>query len=780
MTRLRLDRLSHRVRRVIIALSIAVGVLVTGFVVLDQLVFPFPSELVRRPHSAFVYSSEGRLLTAFTSRDRFWRKPVELDKISPKLIRSVIATEDRHFYWHPGVNPISLLKAAVANVRAGHIVRGGSTITMQIARMIEPKDRTVTNKLFEIFRAFQLELRYSKSELLEMYFNLAPYGGNIEGIGAASYFYFNKQPSELTWSEAALLTAIPGSPERFRPDKCLACGKRRSAVILERLKKEGMISADEYTAALTEEIPSQRLDVPRMAPHLAVSLSESYPDSIELHTTIKYAAQQTCERIASAYHRVYERKDIHNLAIVVIDNRRAEVVAEVGSPDFDDTRFSGQVDAANAPRSPGSALKPFVYALAFDDGVLSPEMKVPDIPVNYSGYQPVNYDETYRGVVSVREALVHSLNVPAVNAASEVGLEELYDVLKRGGLSTLDRPYFDYGLPLILGAAEVRLSELTNLYAALAREGVYKPAKVLKGAKSDRAVRLFSRSACYLLSDILVDLERPDLPDSWRSARDRFPVAWKTGTSYGRRDAWAVGYTPQYTVGVWAGNCAGEGSVDIVGALISGPVMFDVMSQLTTNRHQPWYEPPPDVSERKVCGVSGCPAGRFCGKTIDEMFMIGKSPSATCTVHRPIFVDGNTGSRLRPSCLSGRDYTQQVIEVWPPQLAAWLVNNGLSAPLPPYDTVCMAVADERDPVIISPESDAVFELVDDIQPEYQNIRLEASVPSGGGTVHWFLDGNHFAAARANDVLFYVPTRGRHTLLCVDASGHSASTKFVVN
>ena len=780
MTRLRLDRLPRRVRKLLLALFVTAGVAVTAFVVFDQWVFPFPSELLHRPNSVFVYSSEGRLLTAFTSRDRFWRKPVKLDEISPKLIKSVIVTEDRHFYWHPGVNPVSLVKAAIANIRAGHTVRGGSTITMQIARMIEPKDRTVTNKLFEIFRALQLELRYSKSELLEVYFNLAPYGGNIEGIGAATHFYFNKKPSELTWSEAALLTAIPGSPEKFRPDKCLQCGTKRSAVILERLKEAGVISSNDYAAALTEEIPSQRLSVPRMVPHLAVSLSESYPDSSELHTTIKYAAQQTCEQIASAYHRVYENKDIHNLAIVVIDNRKAEVIAEVGSPDFDDSRHSGQVDAANAPRSPGSALKPFVYALAFDDGVLSPEMKVPDIPVNYSGYQPVNYDETYRGIVSVREALVRSLNVPAVNAASEVGLSDLYDVLKRGGLSTLDRPYYTYGLPLILGAAEVRLIELTNLYAALAREGVYKPAKVFRSARDGREVRLFSTSACYILSDILVDLQRPDLPDSWRSARDRFPIAWKTGTSYGRRDAWAVGYTPQYTVGVWAGNCTGEGSVDIVGASISGPVMFDVMSQLTTNRHQPWYEQPPDVSVRKVCGVSGCPAGRFCDETVDEMFIVGKSPSATCKVHRPIFVDTRTGARLRASCLAGRDYTQRTVEVWPPQLAAWLVNSGLSAPLPPYDTVCMAIADERDPVIISPENDAVFVLVDDIQPEYQKIRLEASVPSGDGTVHWFLDGNHYAAAQASDVLFYVPSKGRHTLLCVDASGHSASTKFVVN
>ena len=773
------ERWRRLARRLLWGMALFCSTCAAAFVVLDRWILPLPEELLHRPNASFVYSREGRLLTAFTSSDHFWRKPVTLDQISPKLQKSVLTTEDRHFYWHPGVNPVSLVKAAVANLRAGRTIRGGSTITMQIARMIEPKARTVTNKLVEIFRALQLETRFSKSELLEMYFNLAPYGGNIEGVGAATHFYFDKDPEQLTWSEAALLTAIPGSPEKFRPDKYLGRGRLRSRKILTVLKTAGVITPEEYEAALGEEIPAQRSSVPRRAPHLSESLRSSFPDSSRLHTTIRYEVQAICERLSKAYHRKYTASDIHNLAIVVIDNHRGEVIARVGSPDFDDSRHSGQVDASIAPRSPGSALKPFVYGLAFDLGTLSPQMMVADIPVDFGGYRPVNYDETYRGVVSVREALVRSLNIPAVNAASEMQLKRLHDVLRRGGLTTLNRPYYDYGLPLVLGACEVRLTELTNLYASLARQGKYKPVKTLVGMETESEVRLFSPESCYLLTEILVDLERPDLPDSWRASAGGFPVAWKTGTSYGRRDAWTIGFTPEHTVGIWVGNCTGEGSIDLVGASAAAPIMFDVFNEIAGNDKEQWFQRPSGIGERQVCTVSGLPAGRFCSETITEMSLIGKSPGATCSVHRPILVDRSTGMRLRTSCTEHRDYERQVAEIWPPRIATWLVNNDLSDPLPPYDPDCITVADGRNPSIISPEDGSVFEFIDELPAEYQKIRLQASIASGDGRVHWFLDGKILAAVRAGDVTFYVPSKGRHRLLCLDDDGHSSRARFEV-
>lgn len=773
-------RLIGWLKPVLVGMLILIGMGGIAAVMTDHWLMPLPEDLLHRPSATFVYSREGRLLSAFTSSDQFWRKPVGIDQISPKLIASVLTIEDRYFYQHPGVNVVSLIKAGVANLRAGRTVRGGSTLTMQIARMIEPKERTIRNKLLEIFRAFQLEARYSKVELLEFYFNLAPYGGNLEGIGAAAHFYFDKAVSDLAWSEAALLTAIPGSPERYRPDRYLARGRQRSNVILERLRTASVVTMHEYEAAISEEIPSQRLSVPHLAPHLSVSLRARFPDSSQLHTTLKYETQLACERLARAYHQKNVARDIHNLAIVVIDNRKAEIIASVGSPDFADASHSGQVDASVAARSLGSALKPFVYGLAFDLGLLSPELRVADIPVNYSGYRPVNYDETYRGVISVREALVRSLNIPAVNAASVVGLKKLHDLLRRGGLTTVERPHYEYGLPLVLGACGVRLDELTNLYAALAREGVYRPLKMLAGSIDDHEVRLFSPETSYLLADILVELERPDLPDSWRASSSKFPVAWKTGTSYGRRDAWTIGYRPDYTVGVWAGNCSGEGSVDLVGAKVAAPLMFDVFAEIVVGTGRPWYQAPAGIGERQVCGVSGRPVGRHCQESTGEIFVIGTSPAATCSVHRPIFVSRKTGLRLTARCIRTVQHDRRVIETWPPKIASWLVSNRLGQATPAYDPDCISVAVGSKPSILSPEPGAVFELVDDLAARYQKIRLQASVAAGDGMIDWFLDGEHLAAVSAGEAMFYLPTRGRHTLLCVDDAGRSTSSTFIVN
>lgn len=759
---------------------LVIGSFVVTVVVLDQFIFPLPKDKLYRPNATFVYSREGKLLNAFTSSDKFWRKPVKLEQISPRLITGVIATEDKYFYWHPGVNPISLFKAAVVNLREGRIVRGGSTITMQIARMMEPKSRTIPYKLFEIFRAFQLEYRYSKSNLLELYFNLAPYGGNIEGVSAAAHFYFEKEPHELTWSEAALLTAVPGSPEKLRPDKCLECGEKRLQVILKRWRDQELISLKEYLAALSEKLPSQRLSIPDYAPHWSVSLHAQYPDSSTLISTVNFEKQIVCERLAQLYSQKYKAKDIHNLAMVVIDNRNSQIVALIGSPNFRDSLNNGQVDASLAPRSPGSALKPFVYAQAFDNGTLSPQMIVADIPINYSGYRPVNYDESYRGVVSVREALIQSLNVPAVNAAADNGLFNLYTHLQQGGISTLERPHYEYGLPLVLGACEIKLTELANLYATFARNGTYLPLKSLLGDKTNHQVHLYSEGVCKLVTDILVDVKRPDLPEGWESAAARFPIAWKTGTSYGRRDAWAIGYNPVYTVGVWAGNCSGEGSVDLVGAAIAAPVMFDVFSQVAAGEDNFWFEPSYEVGTRNVCAVSGQPAGRFCEEQIPEEFLIGKSPTATCSVHRPIYVDRQSGLRLKAHCTNFNEFETKIIEQWPQQVATWFVQNGKNKQLPPYDPNCLATNDGLNPTIISPEPGAVFEIVEDISPEYQKICLQASVASGDGMVHWFLDGKHLWAVRAGKSSFYVPQKGRHTLLCIDDAGRSSTVNFTVN
>ncbi len=748
-------------------------------VVIDQWLLPLPTDKLRRPASQFVYDYDNHLLSAYTATDHFWRRPAELDSISPRLIEAVKSIEDQYFSWHPGINVPALASAAVANYRSGKVVRGGSTITMQIARMIEPKERTITNKLLEMFRSLQLEARYTKDELLEFYFNLAPYGGNIEGVGAACCFYFDKTPLELTWSEAALLTAVPNSPERLRPDRNPKQALSKRNRILSLLAERGVISDEEYESAIGESLPVTRQPVPTTAPHFCRMVADRNQNSSIIHTTVRHQLQTTCESLARTAQRKLKHQDVHNLALVVLDNRTGEIRTMVGSPDFFDKAHGGQINGTLALRSPGSTLKPFVYALAFENGLLSPEKVVPDVPVDYSGYQPENYDELYHGLIPVRKALVRSYNVPAVNAASGVGLRKFHRFLRVGGLSSLDPDCYKYGLPLVLGAAEVRLLELTNLYASLGRGGIWKPTVDLKHHAEHPPTRILSEGSVYLVSNILTDLKRPDLPTSWESAVNRPAVAWKTGTSYGRRDAWAVGYNSEFTVGVWVGNFSGEGSVDLVGAESAAPLMFDVFNELSSPQAPDWLEAPPGIGTRDVCVVSGQPVGRFCDKTIKEHFLIGKSPSSRCTVHRPILVDRGTGMRITAACAANVEFDRQVVEIWPPTVASWLVQQGLATPLPRLHANCSQIASAARPVIVSPPDGAMFHLIDHIPEEYQKISLEASLPDGDGTVHWFVDGELLVSSGAADRTFYLPKPGRHTLLCVDDQGRSAKSGFTV-
>jgi len=756
-----------------------VGALWCCFFLLDR-IFPLPQERLHRPISQFIYSSDGTLMRAFSSSDQFWRLPVRLEEVSERMRRSVLVSEDRWFYYHPGFNPLSIFAAAVDNIRAGKAVRGGSTITMQIARMIEPKERTFGNKSLEVLRAVQLEWHYSKKELFEMYFNILPYGGNIEGVGAASLLYFNKTPENLTVSEIAILTAIPVRPSDFRPDADPEKCRVRRNRILERLHDESVITDEEYNDALEEEIPLARRDLPFIAPHFCQWQTERTPHDASILSTIDIGLQQYCERLAHQYNYQMSQKGVHNLAIVVIDNRTDELKAMVGSPDFYDEKHDGQVNGTVAPRSPGSALKPFVYGLGFDLGLISPALKVEDIPVTYSGYSPVNYDSEYHGVVSIREALINSLNVPAVNLTSKVGLKQLYDFLNNGGITTLERKYYEYGLPLILGSAEVTLLDLTNLYSSLGKGGTYHSLRTVMSESSDSGVALLSREAAFLLSDILSNLERPDLPTSWEFTVGMPRIAWKTGTSYGRRDAWAIGYNPRYTVGVWAGNFSGEGSIDIVGAKISAPVMLDIFSELSKGKEPVWYTVPDGIGVRRVSAVSGMLPNEFCSETIEEYFIRDVSPIKRDDIVTRIFVDRESGLQLSRECLAGRVYDEIMVENWPPRLAGWLSGHGVILNIPPLDPACRGGIIDDGPVITSPESGTKFMLVDYLPADYQKILLSGSTSSGGGVLHWFIDNRFYAAADEKEKLFYVPQRGIHEVMCVDEQGRSQALTFEVN
>ena len=758
--------------RNIIAIIVSIILLL---ILLDRVIFPLPKERLHKPTATFVYSRDKNLLGAFISSDYYWRKPVALKDISPLLQKSVLSCEDRWFYYHPGVNLFSLFSAAIDDIKARHIVRGGSTITMQVARMMEPKERTIGSKIIEILRALQLEMHYSKREILELYFNLAPYGGNIEGVGAASYFYFGKTPLELTASQAALLTSVPNSPNNLRPDINLRASLAARNRVLGVMYQRKVISKAKYREALDEEIVSRKITPPLLAPHFTRDLALDNLGKTEIVSTLDLKIQNICEGVAQNYKADLLSRNITNVAAVVIKNQTAEVLAMVGSLDYNDRGHQGQVNGATAPRSPGSALKPFLYALALDKGLISPNSILEDLPVYFAGYSPENYDKEYRGAVSAADALRLSLNIPAVSLLSEVGQPEFYKLLKSGGLSTLFRKDYEYGLPIILGSCEVRLIDLATLYSSLARGGNYIPYHTKLHELPGASTNLFSSASSYIISEILTELQRPDFPSSWEFSPNIPKVAWKTGTSYGRRDAWSVGYNPEYTVGIWVGNFTGEASPDLVGADAAAPMLFEIFNSISARNDAGWFAQPSSVSSRLVCSVSGAPPNEYCPSTVEELYIPGISPMSQCEIHKGVLVDSLSGYRLCRFCADGKPAITRVFESWPPKMATWLVKAGrVITPIPEHNPQCTGTYAGEKPVIISPVDDVTYIIRKYVPLSEQEITLEASVASSARTIFWFVDGELFGKVRPGEKLFYMPQTGDHKLVCSDDEGRSKS------
>ena len=741
---------------------------------------PLSKEKLTPPTSTIVLDRSGELLRVFLSKDQMWQIPVSSEKLSPKLKMAVIGFEDQYFRWHVGINPISLFRAAIVNLKFGRIKQGGSTITMQVARMMEPKERTIFNKLIEMFRALQLELRYSKDEILDFYFNLAPYGGNIVGVGAASQLYFHKSPDQLSFGECALLATIPNSPNLFRPDVDLQATINARGKVLKILFEQEKITLQQYEEAIAEPIPERRIEVPFMIPHLSTKLAQLYPQNLTLETTIDQKIQQRAESVLQTHLRPFRKQGITNGAVVVIENETRNVLAMVGSYHFFDEKNQGQVNGAMAPRSPGSTLKPFIFALGIEHGLVSPQGLLFDVPVDYSGYKPINYDQMYHGAVTVEEALIRSLNVPAVNLYAQLGNDGIHSFLNEAGISTLPKPRDYYGLSLILGGCEVTLLELTNLYAGLASGGKFHSCRWLKDQPQQEGKLLLSDGTCYIISEMLSQLRRPELPSSWEYAVNLPKIAWKTGTSYGHRDAWSIGYTPQYTIGVWVGNFDGKGVPGLVGAELAAPILFALFTALEKPAANQWFIQPQSVSRRQVCAVSGMPMSKYCASAKEELYLPGKSPIGQCNIHQMILVDKKTGSRLCSHCRIGRAYDEAIVEQWPGEIATWLERNGYPIEkIPEHFSGCSKLASGEKPIIRSPSANTEFKIRPSVSVKYQKILLDASVSNRTQKIFWFLDGKLIYSGVPTEKIFIVPKIGSHNLMCMDDEGRTSEVKFVV-
>lgn len=740
---------------------------------------PLPTEGFMRPSSTLVFDENGQLLRAFTSQDEMWRIQTSLEEISPELRRFLITYEDRWFYKHGGINLLAICRAFLQNLRNGRVISGGSTITMQIARMMRPKERTLKNKIIEAFRALQLEYYYSKDQLLEIYFNIAPYGGNIEGAAAASWLYFGKEPTQLSYAEAALLAAIPNSPPYLRPDRFPEAAKRARDRVLRIMVKSGQISDLDYQGASKEPVPNKRHPWPFIAPHLSRKLFLENPDKARIYSTLDKKSQLIAEDLLFKRLAILEHDEITNGAVVVIDNQTRELKVMVGSRDFFNQRDSGQVNGALAPRSPGSTLKPFIYALGISQGVISPASYLEDVPIDYSGYTPENYDHSFSGIVSASEALERSLNIPAVNLTAKLlNRQSLYDLLKKAEISTA-KAENTYGLSLALGNFEITLAELTNLYVAFANQGRYSAYRELLDVKNLPEVELFDGGTSFIITDILTNLRRPDLPAVWEFST--LPkVAWKTGTSYGHRDAWSIGYNPLYTIGVWLGNFDGQGAAALVGANAAAPLLFDLFTELSRGKQINWFPRPEGVEIRHVCSLSGQLATEYCDSLVEEYYLVDKSPREKCTFHQSVMIDLETGYRL-PNNFTPKKNIKKVNYIqWPPRIATWMRQNGYQVyQLPPLSSKYQQQIVGQAPIINSPAKNVIYYLRPGVAVEYQKIVFQASVSNDVSKIYWFIDGQIVGSVKPGEKLFYIPEVGEHQLICQDDLGRMSKIKLVI-
>jgi penicillin-binding protein 1C len=763
-----------------VAPLIAVGLpCVFAFLAADA-VLPFPEARLRRAPATIVYDRDGAPLRIVLPRDEIYRMPVTLDEVPPELPRALIASEDRFYRFHPGVNPVAIARAAWLNAREGRVVSGASTIPMQIARMTEPKRRTVGGKAREAFRALQLDFHHSKRELLEIYLNLTPYGGNIEGVGAAAWFYFGKQPSQLSLGEIALLTTLPRSPNRYDPvrDRARALAARNR--VLVQLEAHGVFPAQAIADARRHPLPEARTRAPFAAPHLCDLALARRGRVPRIATTIDRRVQRVADEQVSGRIAALRSAGIENAAAVVVDNETGELRALVGSAEFFDPAHEGQVNGATARRSPGSTLKPFLFAMAFDRGLIVPESLLLDIPTDFSGYVTENYDGVYRGRVSAREALVQSLNASSVRLLSSVGLKDFLGLLRRGGLATLDRGEAAYGLPIILGSGEVRLLDLTNLYSAIANGGVARPLRIFRDEPASGGERLLSPEASQLIAEILGELRRPDFPSSWDLTRDSPAVAWKTGTSYGHRDAWAVGFSKRSTIGVWVGNFDGRGQKGISGSEHAAPLLFDLFRAIEGGGANLRAPSDLNIEPIEVCAESRQLPGPWCEKRMAIRYIPGTSRLAGCTWHRRIFVDARSGERLLGNCVAETPHREATVVAYPSELVAfWRAQEQPVPAMPPLSRRCTDVPSDDPPRIVSPAAATPYTVRRSAPVQYQRIPLTAQAAEDAATLYWYQDGVLVASGEPSKKLFVRPEPGAHRLVVVDEQGRADEVRYTV-
>lgn len=743
------------------------------FILLDR-IYPFiPAE----DFSQVITACDGTILHVFLNKEDKWRIRTELAEISPELQKTIVFKEDRFFYCHFGVNPIAMIRALYQNTVYGERISGASTITMQLARLLEPKPRTYRNKLIEMFRAIQLEWHFRKREILQMYLNHLPYGGNIEGVKTASWIFYEQSLQTLSLAQIIALSIIPNNPSAY------SGGKRDLDLIRERnrwldfFRKKRLFSWQLIRDAKEEPLGMERHPLPGKVPHLAVRLHGEHPEMVSVPTWIDPELQSRIETITWNYIKSIRGRGIQNAAVMVVDNATGGVVSYLGSADFNDAASSGQVDGVRAVRSPGSTLKPFLYALATDRGLVTPACVISDVPARFGGYHPENYDGTYHGLISVKNALALSLNVPAVKLLDELNADYFIDKLVEAGFRTIGRKREELGLSVILGGCGVTLEELTSLYLSFARGGVYYPSHCVQTGQSKTSDTLFSAPAAFMVTEMMTSLKRPDFPAKAEQIIDLPRIAWKTGTSYGRRDAWSIGFNPLYTVGVWIGNFQGNGIPELNGTDFAAPLLFRIFRILDQENEHPWFNAPSGIAMREVCARSGLPPADFCTDLIEDEYIPGISPSERCQHLRAVFVSCDSTMSFCRSCLPEAGYRTQYYPNYPPEVIAYMDQENIPyESIPIHNPACERIFQENAPKITSLTENAEYIL---FRKEQQLLKLSCQAESDVGKVFWYVNNKFLSPARVSESLFFEPPEGEVKVSCLDDKGRNTDIWITV-
>lgn len=771
--------------------------IIVGVLLLLLFWFSLPDPLFKEPSSTVILDREMRLLGARISGDQQWRFP-ESDSVPEKFSRAIVCYEDKYFRYHPGFNPVALVRAGYLNARRGKVVSGGSTITMQVIRLARKnRDRTYLEKIREVIMAFRLELTHSKRDILRLYASHAPFGGNVVGLEAAAWRYFGRDARQLSWAEAATLAVLPNSPGLIYPGRNPGPLLAKRNRLLFLMLKNGIIDKMTCDLAVSERLPEKPYPLPQLAPHLLARVASEGHKGARVVTTVDYTLQERVNSILALHSIQLRANEIWNAAAIVVEVNTGQVVVYAGNLLSNGQLVKGNdVDIIRSPRSTGSILKPFLYASMLKEGLLLPNTLVPDIPMQIGGFIPENYSLTYDGAVPAKRALARSLNIPAVKMLQSYGYDQFYALLRKIGMTTLTKPADHYGLALILGGAEARLWDLTGIYASMARRlnhfngssqgysaaDFHQPVYLFSEPKKESPVtgqaQWFDAASIWLTFEAMIEVARPDEELQWQRFSSSEKIAWKTGTSFGNRDAWSIGVTPGYVVGVWVGNASGEGRPGLTGIGVAAPILFDIFKSLPGSG---WFRTPyEEMTQIPVCRYSGYRASAIC-EPVDTVWVQKTGlKTATCPFHQLVHLDKTGKFQVNSGCESPENMKHVAWFVLPP-VQEWYFKsrNPFYNVLPPFKPGCQPGNETRSMEMIYPKNNSSMYIPVDLGGKPGSAVFKVAHRNPAQMIYWHLDDKFMGTTTTIHQMALSPVRGNHRLTLIDQNGEALTIKFEI-